>query len=34
MATTRGGMLGLMIGGGDDADAGPSIITDMGDAKM
>ncbi len=38
MATSRGGMLGLTIGGGGDADydadTGPSIITDMGDAKI
>ncbi len=38
MATTRGGMLGLTISGGDnadyDADRGPSITTNMGNAKM
>ncbi len=37
MATFCGGMLGLTIGGGGDGDcdvdAGPSIITDVGDAK-
>jgi hypothetical protein len=33
MANFCGGMLGLTIGGGDDVDAGPSIITDVGDTR-
>ena len=33
MANFCGGMLGLTIGGCDNVDAGPSIITDVGDTR-